>query len=243
MNERLSFAIAGAQKCGTSALDAYLRLHPELAFGRHKESHFFDRETGIDWRNPDYELLHSSFGAPDGRMRGEATPVTLYWTPAQYRIARYKPDMRFIVLLRDPADRAFSQWRMSRRKGWESLPFSNAIREGRLRILNDGPRSLAARRFSYVERGFYARQLTQLSEIFGWDQIMIATQAELATEPDSLLARVTDFLGVSRLEPVSVKRENISPGDEQLTNDDRAYLNELYQEDLEALRSLTGLRI
>lgn len=241
MNERLSFAIAGAQKCGTSALDAYLRLHPDLSLGREKESHFFDRESGIDWRDPNYALLHSSFDAPDGRLRGDATPVTLYWTAAQHRMARYNPDMRFIVLVRDPAERAFSQWRMSRRNGWEALPFSSAIRQGRLRILDDGPASFAARRYSYVERGFYARQLKQLSEVFGWERIMVAKQDDLSQRPDDVLASVTDFLGVSRLPQLPQVRQNVSPGVEMMSNEDRTYLNEIYRDDLRELHTLTGI--
>jgi hypothetical protein len=103
--------------------------------GRDKESHFFDRETGVDWRTPDYDILHQAYADDEGRLRGDATPVTLFWTPAQYRMLAYNPQMRFIILLRDPAERAYSHWKMIRGRGQEPLPFGEAIREGRVRIM------------------------------------------------------------------------------------------------------------
>ena len=241
MSQRLGFSIAGAQKCGTTALDAYLRRHPALSMGRDKESHFFDRETGVDWRTPDYDILHQAYADDDGRLRGDATPVTLFWTPAQYRMLAYNPQMRFIILLRDPAERAYSHWKMIRGRGQEPLPFGEAIREGRVRTLNEGAQSMAARWFSYVERGFYARQLKHLASLFGWERLLILRQDDLSAQPEATLARVTDFLGVPPLGAVPPERRNVSADTEVIGEDDRAYLNALYRDDLEELRALTGL--
>lgn len=241
--ERLSFAIAGAQKCGTTTLDAWLREHARVAMGRVKESHFFDREAGIDWHNPDYTPLHAAYEA-DGRLRGDATPITLFWPTAQKRMFDYNPDMKLIVLLRDPVERAFSQWRMSRRNGWEALSFSEAIREGRQRLIEDGPTSMAARRFSYVERGFYARQLRGLADLFGWERILVLEQAALATEADLLLRRVTDFLGIAPMSAPRGQSLNAAPDDgETLAAADRAWLKDIYRADLDDLAGLTGIRL
>lgn len=242
MQQRLSFAIAGAQKCGTTTLDSWLREHPEVAMGRIKESHFFDSEAGVDWRLPDYSRLHAAY-EEDGRIRGEATPITLFWPPAQARMHAYNPHMLLIVLVRDPVERAFSQWRMSRRNGWEPLGFSQAIREGRQRLVDDGPTSMAARRFSYVERGFYARQLRGMADLFGWDRILVLKQADLAARSDAVLRRVTDFLGIDPMRAPHDRRLNAAPDDaETLTADDRAWLEDLYRADLDDLAELTGIR-
>ena len=83
----LAFVIGGAQKSGTSTLDALLRLHPALQMARKKETHFFDDET-LDWNAPDTALLDAFYDPQDGRMRGESTPITLYWRPAQHRLVR-----------------------------------------------------------------------------------------------------------------------------------------------------------
>lgn len=211
--------------------------------GRVKESHFFDRESGVDWRAPDYGALHAEYA--DGgaeRMRGDATPITLFWTPAQYRMLRYNPDMRFIVLLRDPAERALSHWKMIRDRGQDPLPFSTAIREGRVRMLDEGAQSMAARWFSYVERGFYARQLKHLASLFGWERLLILRQDALSARPEAVLAQVTDFLGVAPLPVAHEERHNVSPdAEDRIGDEDRAYLNALYRDDLAELRDLTGI--
>lgn len=238
----VQFLIAGVQKCGTSALDAYLRRHPALEMASPKETHFFDRETGVDWRAPDYERLHAHYALPD-RMRGEATPVTLYWTPAHYRVLRYNPDMRFILLFRDPVERAWSHWKMNRANGWEPLPFSEAIRAGRLRVLDEQGPSGLSRRLSYVERGFYARQITELTKLFPREHMVFLSQNELDRSPDVALGRVAAFLGVDPLAPATPERVNMSRWTEPdtLSDEDRTYLEQLYASDQAAFREITGL--
>lgn len=241
----VSFLIAGAQKCGTTALDGYLRLHSELEMPRVKEAHYFDREGDIDWRQPDTAPLESLYDGPPGRMRGESTPVTLYWTPAHYRVLRYNPDMRFIILLRDPADRAWSHWRMSSDRGLESLNFSEAIREGRMRVLDgDGPSGLS-RHFSYVERGYYGRQIEQLASLFPLESMLFLTQDMVSKRPDETLSKVANFLGISAFAPIQPIRLNVSTGDaaSAMLAEDRAYLDGLYKKDLVRLENLTGLSL
>lgn len=240
----IRFLIAGVQKCGTSALDAYLRRHPALEMATPKEAHFFDRESGMDWRAPDYGPLHAHYAA-EGRMRGEATPITLYWTPAHYRILGYNPDMRFILMFRDPAERAWSHWKMNRANGWETLPFSEAIRAGRIRVLDeDGPSGLS-RRLSYVERGYYARQITELAKLFPRERMLFLNQQELGSAPDAALAKATAFLGIAPLRPVTPERVNTSrwTEDEGLPNEDRAYLDRLYADDQAQFREMTGITL
>ena len=117
----LSFLIAGVQKAGTTALFSYLAEHPELQAPSCKELHIFDGDaferTSLD------ATVDAFFPPADGRLRFEATPVTLYWPQALERVRAYRPEMRLILLFRDPAERAFSQWRMERARGLESEAF------------------------------------------------------------------------------------------------------------------------
>lgn len=238
------FLIAGVQKCGTSALDAYLRRHPALEMATPKEAHFFDRETGVDWRAPDYAPLHAHYST-EGRMRGEATPITLYWTPAHYRVLRYNPDMKFILMFRDPVERAWSHWKMNRANGWETLPFAEAIRAGRTRVLDDPGPSGLSRRLSYVERGYYGRQIAELAKLFPLTNMLFLTQEELSRSPDTALAKATAFLDIAPMAPVTPERVNMSRWNngDRLDAADRAYLDDLYQVDLAQFHSLTGLTL
>src|ERR1700759_4927096 len=99
--DRVAFIIAGVQKGGTTALFDYLGEEPGLSLSREKEVHFFDDEAQ-DWAAPDYGAYHAQFAADEGRLRGEATPICLYWPNSLKRIRAYNSAMRLIVALRDP---------------------------------------------------------------------------------------------------------------------------------------------
>ncbi len=239
---QISFLVAGVQKSGTSALDAYLRHHPDIEMAQPKETHFFDRESGVDWRSPDYGLLHCHYS--DTRpVRGEATPITLYWTPAHYRVLRYNQDMRFVLIFRCPIQRAWSHWKMNRANGWDDLPFSEAIRHGRLRVLDEsGPTGLS-RRLSYVERGYYGRQVAELTKLFPLSQCLFLRQTDLKQDPQGVVSQVTDFLGLSPTKVTRPQVVNVSrwTEDEVMSDEDREYLGQLYGGDQDLFRHLTGL--
>lgn len=240
---RLGFLIAGAQKCGTTTLDAHLRTHPALEMAGMKEVHFFDEEVAIDWRAPDYGPLHAHYGGGLERLRGESTPITLYWTPAHWRILRYNPEMRFIFMLRDPVERAWSHWRMNIRRELDHLPFSEAIRAGRMRVLEDPMQSGLARHSSYIERGWYGRQIAWLTTLFPIENMLFLRQDDLAAHPDAVLARVADFLRVAPFAPAEPMRLNVAEEDGLgcMTEEDRDYLKAIFRPDLARLKTLTGV--
>src|SRR5262245_47614243 len=108
--ERLDFIVPGVQKSGTTALHYFLNKHPQIALPDRQEMHFFDDEQ-IFSQQVDYELLHRHFRLIGGStLAGEVTPSYLYWKPAMDRIWKYNPQIKLIILLRNPVDRAFAHW-------------------------------------------------------------------------------------------------------------------------------------
>ena len=172
------------QKGGTFSLYRLLERHPEIGLSKAKEVHFFDNEE-IEWASPRYGQYHRNFPRwREGQVRGEATPIYIYWPGALERIRAYNPDIKLILLLRDPIERTYSAWCHQRRKGRETLSFSAAIREGRARI--DEPKGFGNRHFSYVERGLYAAQLRRALDLFPSSNILCARQQK--TQPRSGIA-------------------------------------------------------
>ena len=103
----VNFIVVGVQKAGTTALFDYLGDSPAVALSKVKEVHFFDDET-VDWSKPDYGPYHAQFeSSAPAALHGEATPIYLYWPGSLERIAAYNPDIRLIVMLRDPVERAW----------------------------------------------------------------------------------------------------------------------------------------
>ena len=194
--KRVSFLIAGVQKAGTTALFDYLSEIPGLELPAVKEAHFFDDEEKVDWAAPDYAPYHRLFGDPD-RLWGEATPIYLYWPNALERIRAYNPAMKLILLFRDPVERAWSHWKMEYARGKETEPFGWCIRDGRARMAGGTPYPGFHRVYSYVERGFYGRQLARLLALFPRDQLLLLGSDSLKREPTATIQTICTFLDVA----------------------------------------------
>ncbi len=244
---KVSFIIAGVQKGGTTALDKFLRSHPQLAMPKRKEVHFFDDET-IDWNSPDYSRYLAFFAPSEGQLLGEATPIYTYWQPSIERIYQYNPSTKLIVILRDPVKRAFSHWEMEVSRQYDRYKFPVVIRDGRVRVTNNKGSMYGCHRiFSYVERGFYAPQVERLFEYFPRDQVLFLDNDQLRNEQRGVLDRICEFLGVL---PFSTypENENILPTRKQtglgkIADEDKQYLADLYRGDTAKTAELTGLDV
>lgn len=205
MDEKVGIFIAGSQKCGTSSLHAYLAAHPGIGADAPKEPHFFDDE-GQDWERPDYAAYHARFLGCGLRM--DATPIYGFWPQAMERIAHYNPAARLIFLFRDPVARAWSQWCMEYARGDETLPFAQAIREGRARV-RAGEKGM--RHHSYIERGAYGVQAARALALFPRRQVLFLESVELARDPAGVLARIAQFLDIEPFGPVTPLWRNARP--------------------------------
>jgi hypothetical protein len=149
------FLVIGAPKAGTTALHAALARHPDLYMSPVKEPKFFltdgpppnrggpgDVQTYREhiWRREDYEALFSA--AQAGALRGESTPFYLYDRGAQRRIRALIPQAKLIVLVRDPVERAHSNWTHLWSAGREPVgDFVRACAEEDRRVAAGGRRS------------------------------------------------------------------------------------------------------
>ena len=196
----VGFLIGGAQKAGTSALAHYLGRHPRIRLPRDKEAHVFDA-AGADWSVAAVNARYApSFDdAAEDAVHGDATPFYLFHPACIERIAAYNPAMRWIVLLRDPAERAASQHRMERARGNEPLPLWLALLLERWRTRGDPDpfaRGSRLRRYSYRARGDYARQLDTLYSHFPRGQVLVMHSDRLRRQPAACVAQACAFLGV-----------------------------------------------
>jgi arylsulfatase A-like enzyme len=246
MHKRISVFGCGVQKGGTTSLYAHFCEHPELSPPSRKELHFFDDET-VDWTAADYRALDNFFAPSDGdRLRFEITPIYGFWPPSMERIRAYNPDAKLIFLFRDPFDRAWSEWCMEHGRGLETLPFAEAIREGRRRM--DGLPPLAAERrvYSYVERGLYSAEVKRALSHFPRDQVLFMRAEDLRDDHVATLARIAGFLGIAAFPETGPKREHVREYVGHLTeptSDDRALFAALVRDDLTDFARLTGLDV
>jgi hypothetical protein len=235
---RLDFIVPGAQKSGTTALRRFLSKHPHIALPDREELHFFDDDK-IFAQPADYELLHGHFGpTASSTIVGEVTPSYLYWKPAIARIRDYNRDIKLVILLRNPIDRAFAHWNMQRFKGREPLDFLEALEQEPRRIAE--PLSIDSRRFAYVDRGFYSTQLQRVFDSFPHEQVKIVKFEEFRHRKQETLDAIFNFLGVKRLRITGDKDRNVVPYERAMTPEERKYLAEMFATEIEKLEKMLG---
>ena len=246
MPAKVSIFGCGVQKGGTTSLFAYLREHPELCAPVQKELHFFDDESR-DWSAPDYAALEALFPAGSrARPRFDITPIYGFWPPAIARIHAYNPQARLIYLFRDPFERAWSHWCMEYARGFETLPFSEAIRAGRARLAELPPLARAQRIYTYLERGFYTGQVRRALRYFPREQLLFLRSQDLLHDHARALCKIADFLGISPFAATAPKREQpfeFTPPAAQPDAADLDYIAGLLGDDVRAFSKLTGLDV
>jgi hypothetical protein len=234
--ERLDFILAGAQKSGTTALHYFLATHPKITMGDQQEMHFFDDDAMF--AGPvDYEEFHKHYPtlAPS-TIAGDCTPSYIYYEPAAERIWQYNPKIKLLVLLRNPVERAFAHWNMQRFKGREPLDFFDAVREEKTRIAGAPPAE--ARRFAYVNRGFYARQLERLFKFFPREQVKVVKFEEFKNEQRETLVSIFSFLGLKPARSVPNKDRNVVPYERVMNWEERIFLYNLFADDIAKLEQM-----
>jgi hypothetical protein len=232
----VDFVICGTQKGGTTALDAYLRDHPEVCMANRKETHYFDNEEYFRYQNPDYSKYHAFF-SPTKRHRiiGETTPIYMYWRESPKRIFEYNPEIKIIIILRNPIDRAYSHWNMERLRNADNLPFKKAIYTEIDRCRKALP--YQHRVFSYIDRGRYLEQLRRIWTHFSKERTLILKHEDLKNSPLATLGQVTSFLGITEFNNLENKNEHSLPYASQINKDEKDFLRSIYQPEIIALEA------
>jgi hypothetical protein len=219
-----AFLIIGAQKAGTSALTRYLAGHPQIVAAKSKELRFFAPEWCELWpEHPRHQMLceggtdpvessrkrawyHRQFPPPhrmpSRSLAFESTPEYFLVPQTPARIHRYRADMKLIVLLREPAERAYAAWNMYSNFGAyrshiysphrETRTFADAV-DQELEAIECGIRALDP---AYVIRGLYAEQLERYFDVFPATQLLVLNSVELRSNTTAVVDRVLEFLGL-----------------------------------------------
>ncbi len=233
---KVDFLVVGAQKGGTTALDAYLRLNPEICMAKEKEVHFFEKDKYFT-RKVDYSAYHSHFDPlPSQRLLGEATPVLMYYLQAPRRIWEYNPDIKLIMVLRNPIDRAYSHWNMQRDRGRDSRSFWEAIHTEDDKTRETLPAQNI--KYSYIARGFYSEQIRRLRSYFPASQMLALKSESLREEPTECMDQIWSFLGVDNIGYVKSLKKHSRPYTSSMTNREREYLKHVFEYEIKQLERM-----
>jgi len=203
-----------------------------------KELHFFDNES-VQWDgNCDSikERYHSLFPAAEGRLRGEATPIYMYWKPCAERLWRYNPELKLIAILRNPITRAYSHWNMEIARGRETDAFLTAIRSELKQL--EGNNKFQHRTHSYVSRGLYCQQILRIRDWFPPESLLILKHDDLLSTPESTLSKVYHHIGASPYPLESPLKRHVGNYREPINEEARVLLHELFRDEIRSLERL-----
>jgi hypothetical protein len=238
IGRKVDFVVGGVQKGGSSALASYMSGHTQICMAKVKEVHYFNKDANFPPGDVDYAPYHAYFEpGPSHKVLGDATPTYIYWPLAAPRLAQYNPAMKFIILLRDPAERAYSHWNMFVKERREPLSFEEALRAEPERTRDNKPGMNAP---TYVDRGFYARQIARVWSLFPKEQTLILRSESLKLEPEKALGRIAAFLGINPF-PVTRRIEVFKlPYEKPMSVEARDFLRETFAADIAELEGMLG---
>ncbi len=197
-----NFIIIGVQKGGTSSLYTYLTHHPQIAEARQKEVHFFDLnlDKGIEW----YRSQFPSIGDGTERQICEASPYYIFHPCVPQRVYNVFPQVKLILLLRNPVDRAISHYYHEVRLGFENLSLEEAIAAEPQRLAGEIEKLMASQtyyshnhqHYAYLSRGIYADQILNWLKFFPKEQMLILKSEDLYTNPAATFNTTLEFLNL-----------------------------------------------
>jgi hypothetical protein len=251
------FLIVGAAKCGTSSLAYNLNKHPDI-FVWGGEIHYFSKywERGREW-------YLSHFSEP-AKVRGEKSPTYLYHRECHARIHGMLPDVKMIVMMRDPVARAFSNWNMryrNKRLISMGLAFnSRRPKEQRLKSLdfdalvddyldreakkNAGAETLLFQQpLDIIHRGLYLPQIRYLLKYFDRERMLFLVTERYFADEKKEYAGVCRFLNVPGADPGSFEKRRAGDYQMSIPGEAARKLRNFYRPYNEQLFRFLGYRV
>jgi len=213
------FLVIGAKRCGTTSLFYHLPEHPCISKSPYDNMGFFNDNfhLGINWYKSFFPTIFTrnkikskfgdcmTFDVTTTYMEEESTANNVYQT---------KPNMKIIVILRNPVDRAYSHYHVNVKEKSEKRSFEDAIFEEMNRIKseriiqnkNKNLRVFTPNNIHYLKKGFYALQLKSWFKIFPREQILVLSTEEFQEDQNIIYKKIFDFLNIPNMKIKSTEK-------------------------------------
>ena len=244
-----SFLVVGAQKCGTTSFFDYLARHPKVSRPLLKEIHYFEKEENYR-RGYNWYLAHFPSRRKTGtNITGEATPF-MYHKLVPSRVSQRLPEVKILMVIRDPVKRAFSHYLHNKGRGRESLSFEDAlvaetsrVSVSSIELLKGGKKADEYRDYGYYERGLYSDQYYMWRRYYSDSSIKIILFEDLVRAPSVTMNEVCLFLGLEDHDFGELPHSNTKLISEDISKETQAALYKKYEKADADLSVLLGRRL
>lgn len=235
----IEFIIMGTQKGGTTALAYNISKHPDIYIDNDKdptksETHFFSINwvAGIEY----YKTLFDY----SKKVVGEKTPSLMYLSHTFPLIQQINPYIKIIIILRNPANRAFSHYKMIKDK-WGAKSFEEEI-EDEMKYRYTQNITFAPANRHFIRRGFYHKQLLKLFKWFPKHNILILLQEEILKDMKTEYNKVFEFLNINKIDNIKYESIHETKNTDKINIDTYNKLMTIYKEDILKLEELLNIK-
>ena len=205
------FLVIGAKRCGTTSLFYHLPEHPCISKSPHDNMGFFNDNfhLGVNWYKSFFPTIFtrnkikSEFG---NFLAFDVTTTYMEEESTANNVYQIKPNMKIIVILRNPVDRAYSQYHLNLREKAEKRSFEDAMEENMNELNKESYERYEIKpKFSveennYLKKGLYAQQLRHWLNIFPMESMLILSTEEFESNQQVIYNKIFEFLNISQFE-------------------------------------------
>lgn len=229
----------------------YIIKHPNVYLALRKETHFFDLKMGTRWYKSYFPTVFTKFNVIKIKkqkfLTGEATPNYTFFPFCAERIKKEVPNAKFIVIMRNPVDRAFSQYQMKVRKHQEPLSFEDNLEQEKNRLFREKNVSVDEyynsknfNKFAYVTQGLYAEQLEKWLKIFPKEKILMISTEELEKDQTGTINKIFKFLNLPEYTIKDLEKVFTGNYKDKINSETRKKLVEFFKPHYRKLYELIG---
>ena len=234
----IEFIIAGTMKGGTTAAIKNFNKHPEISMVE-KEIHYYDKkidyQRGVDWYKSHFDYSK--------KIVGDKAPDVMYMTSCLELLQITNPQVKILLFLRNPIERAYSHWKMTRDLFRNTSSFEFSIQDELDHRMGENRLYNVAFWHHFIQRGFYYEQIMEILKYFPKDNIFIVISEKVRNNMDKEYQNIFRFLGVSNFH-TKFEEDFVSKKGDTLDKNSKIYkdLKKLYKEDIKKLEKYLGYK-
>ena len=230
----VEFLIIGTMKGGSTAAVVNLRKHPDVFIPR-IEMHFFNKNElyrrGIKWYRKHFQYKY--------KVVGDKTPLYSYILHSHSRMHHHAPQAKLFFFLRNPVNRAYSQWNMMKQRGWIRQSFEQIIQRD-LNNMKNSNKNRSSR--DVIQRGFYMEQIKSLLKYYPREQLYICISEKCMRDPITEYHKMFTYLGIPPID-IKYRAGQVRSYKEPMKETTKNKLYQVYQSQNEELFQFLGYRI